>query len=296
MAVYYDTTAKRRYRQTLMFIGALVSVCGFGYLDYLEKLHLSLMVFYLIPISYVTWYLSRTAAYSMVIMSGLISFWSDVASNGGTQHPFVPYWELGTHLVFFFFVVYLLNRLRKTLEREKINARMDYVSAVANQRHFFEYAETKIKKRKQADDHLTLVYLDVDNFKRFNDTNGHTTGDSLLRTVGTTMRESLRMQDIVARFGGDEFVILLPGTDYTSAKTIVHRLQACLLRSVNTQGWNVTFSIGAVTCTLPQCSFTLLLEKADKLMYAVKKNGKNKVRHEILQKPDIRPTTVTVGS
>jgi diguanylate cyclase (GGDEF)-like protein len=132
-----------------------------------------------------------------------------------------------------------------------------------------------------------VAYIDVDDFKAVNDQLGHSAGDRLLRTVAETMMDTLRVSDMVARMGGDEFVLLLPETDYDSSQGALKRIVQNLYLAVPRHNRAVTFSIGAVTFESPPASVDTLLRKADDVMYEVKSSGKNRIEHRVFSEVKI---------
>lgn len=171
------------------------------------------------------------------------------------------------------------SELRSALERESRLSRTDPATGVANRRLFVEFAKLEIETAHKYKHPLTVVYIDIDNFKIINDTCGHHTGDRVLQTVAETIKDSLRETDVVARLGGDEFAILLPKSEYEPAQIVIRRVQKRLLESMERQKLSTTFSIGAVTFTQPPSSVDEMLKQADSLMYLVKNNGKNQIEH-----------------
>jgi diguanylate cyclase (GGDEF)-like protein len=130
---------------------------------------------------------------------------------------------------------------------------------------------------------LSCLFIDLDNFKAVNDRFGHHTGDQVLRTVVDHTRNHLRKIDVIARIGGDEFVLLLPETGRESAQAVVSKLQEVLLEAMALNSWPITFSIGVLTCNIAPHSTDELLKMTDKLMYEVKCSSKNDIRHASLQ-------------
>ncbi len=108
-------------------------------------------------------------------------------------------------------VVVILSTLKGVLEREKIFARKDFLTGIANRQAFFEFAGIEINRCRRHEYPLTVAYIDCDNFKAINDYFGHQTGDNLLMSVADILQKIIRATDIVARLGGDEFAVLLPG-------------------------------------------------------------------------------------
>jgi diguanylate cyclase (GGDEF)-like protein len=177
---------------------------------------------------------------------------------------------------------FVTSLLGESLHRERARAGTDYLTGLSNSRSFHKRLRVELKRARQSERPLTLVYLDLDNFKDVNDQVGHHRGDILLRYVAVTIQTCTRKTDLVARVGGDEFALLLPATGPEAAQVFVHKLQRILRASMPKAGFPVTCSIGAVTLACPPSSVDEPLDKADKLMYAAKANGKNGAKFQVI--------------
>ncbi len=168
-------------------------------------------------------------------------------------------------------------QLNEVLQREKELARTDVLTGLANRRAFYESLQVERSRAARYRRPITLACLDLDNFKRVNDTLGHSVGDELLARVADVLRQTLRLTDTVGRLGGDEFALLLPETDAPSAEALLEKLRGVLRRAMEARKWPVTFSIGAATFLESPPSIEHMIQTADELMYAVKKSGKNRI-------------------
>jgi diguanylate cyclase (GGDEF)-like protein len=172
------------------------------------------------------------------------------------------------------------RRLALALENEKSLSRSDYLTGLANRRAFEELFAMECKRSQRYKRPITLVYMDLDDFKKVNDGRGHQTGDEVLIAVAASLRTNLRATDCVARLGGDEFAILLPETDEEAALIIMKKLEAVLQRLRSSKDWPIGFSFGVVTFPAPLESLEAMLERADKLMYEAKHGGKSAMLFE----------------
>lgn len=160
-------------------------------------------------------------------------------------------------------------------------ATLDGLTGVYNRRHFNELAIREIYRVQRYGGALSLIVLDLDHFKRINDTYSHMAGDAALRTVAQTCRTVLRQSDILGRFGGEEFVILLPETDQTAAVAFAQKLRMLLEQQriqYEDSSFIVTASFGVAGVPSPSnASLEELFRRADQAVYEAKETGRNRV-------------------
>ena len=251
-----------------------------GFIDYQIDPDISLSIFYLLPIALLTWFITKRAILWAWGLSAIAEFFTAQPMKLLEASSVAVYWNVGDRLLFYLIVSCLLYKLRITLEREKDLARVDEKTGVANKRLFLELAKLEVKKANRYRHPLTVVYLDIDDFRHFNEIVGYSIGDRMLQAAAETLKTTLRETDLIARIGGDEFIILLAGNGYESAQTVIHRVQRELGEAMQKNQWAVTFSIGAVTFINPPNSAEDMIHKADRLMYLVKASGKNQLTHK----------------
>lgn len=239
-------------------------------------------IFYLLPVLLISWTGSRRQGSMFAVMAAVVWLAADLKFGQHHRYIFTPFWNMSVRLSFFLIVSILLSELKSSLHREREVSRTDFLTGVANSRHFFEMLNYEIMRSQRHQYPFTVVYLDLDNFKAVNDQYGHSVGDELLRKVGSTLRHGVRGEDIVARMGGDEFAMLLIQADFNTAAGILERLHKQLLQGMQERDWPVTFSIGASTFAAPPLSVNQAIQLSDKLMYQVKTTGKNNLKHEVI--------------
>jgi diguanylate cyclase (GGDEF)-like protein len=251
---------------------------GVGILDYLTGYEIAFSLFYLIPISLLTWIIDRRLGIVACLAGAVVWLLADIAAGSSYSHPVVYAWNTLIRLSFFLIVTFLLSALKKSLERERELAHTDYLTGAMNSRFFFEFLQMEIDRFRRYQHPFSLAYIDLDNFKALNDRFGHMAGDQVLRTVVSHTKSRLRKTDVVARLGGDEFALLLPETDQESAKVAISKIQSSLLQEMQKNRWPITLSMGVLTCTVAPPTRDELVRMADDLMYIAKREGKNAIR------------------
>lgn len=161
---------------------------------------------------------------------------------------------------------------RRLLEQLELQAHTDPLTGLLNRRQLEAEAGRMILLAGRTATPLSLAVVDLDKFKTINDTQGHHAGDKALRLVATLLVERLRNTDIVGRIGGDEFVVLLPGTAVAAATTLMDELR----ETFQAEG-NLTLSIGVAELATDQPDLTALLDAADERLYEAKRGGRNRV-------------------
>jgi len=157
--------------------------------------------------------------------------------------------------------------------------REDQLTGSLNRRGMDESLEREVLNAERRNTPLCIALLDLDDFKRINDTHGHATGDEVLVHLVNVVKETLRKLDVIARFGGEEFLVLLPETEPAEAMQIITRVQRELTKRIfmhNTQRLLITFSAG-VAYRAPSENQADLIKRADVALYKAKNAGKNRV-------------------
>jgi diguanylate cyclase (GGDEF)-like protein len=251
-----------------------------SWLDYVTN-DLSFLIFYLVPVFLLSWFVNKQAGNIIALASTLLWAINDLIPSSYQFTSLTFFWNVSNKLAFFLFFSYLSSSLKEALEREKEIARQDPLTNLANRRAFYIIANSQIEIAQRYNKPLTLVYIDLDNFKQVNDKFGHKVGDRLLLALANSLRTNTRSSDTVARLGGDEFVILMPETTASEAKLLIERLKIEILKTMNKNAWPVTASIGVVTFLKFSESIEDMLNKTDYLMYCVKQSGKNNITYQI---------------
>ncbi len=246
---------------------------------------MALSVFYLIPIVASTWFVNESAGVAVSLLcGGLAAYDSELLSGLMYRNFWVGLWAGVSRLIFFLVTVWLVGRLRRSMESIRQMAMTDSLTGVYNVRAFLDFMEREMERSRRFKRPVSLIYLDLDNFKIINDTFGHQTGNSALGIVAGVLKASVRLTDIVARLGGDEFAVLLPETAEEAARAIAERARENMVREMNVHRWPLTFSVGVSTCRKDLCSADELIQVADDLMYQVKRSGKNGILYHVMDK------------
>lgn len=188
-----------------------------------------------------------------------------------------------------------LMALRETLEELAYQRDHDTLTGLANRRLFDRKLQFELERAYRTATPLSLVMIDIDHFKNVNDTHGHATGDKVLAALGDLLLNSLRIYDVAARIGGEEFCVILPGANGRQAVELARRLLADFAQITfeSSEGltFSCTFSAGVATAAAyPEISATELLAQADEYLYDAKSMGRNRVvsratKHTITENP-----------
>lgn len=174
-------------------------------------------------------------------------------------------------------ILMISQRVREQLE---IMVRTDELSGLGNRRHFMESLHREAERSRRYQRPLSLVVLDIDRFKRINDTHGHHGGDAVIRQVGQILRRELREQDIICRMGGEEFAILMPETGEARAYAIADRLRELMMQA-KLDGGNgdvsFTASFGVTELFPHEAGVEKMLQRVDNHLYRAKHHGRNRV-------------------
>ena len=266
---------------SLIFIGVL------GFIDYTTGSEIAFSIFYLIPVCFVTWYAGGTTGIIISILSAGAWLLADISPKNRYSVLVIAYWNALVRMCFFIIINQLLCRIKRYINYEKSLARIDPLTGLLNSRTFKEEGERFFSLASRYKDPLTLIYIDIDDFKYINDSYGHNEGDRLLKVVADSFSQSVRSYDLVARLGGDEFVILLPKTEPEEARKFVTKIIGILYPNIKSYNWTVTFSIGVATFAVLPDSLDQAVNIADQLMYRVKRSGKNNVTHGIFNEQNL---------
>jgi diguanylate cyclase (GGDEF)-like protein len=176
------------------------------------------------------------------------------------------------------FRIYVMDITQRKKNEAEIHllATTDTLTGIANRREFSRVAEAEMDRAKRYGTPLSLLMYDLDHFKRVNDTFGHDTGDDVLRAVTEVVTANIRAVDVAARWGGEEFLVLMPQSDLAAARGASEKLRQVIEQHRFDKVGTVTVSFG-VTQFVPQDDLNVLLKRVDDALYRAKENGRNRV-------------------
>jgi diguanylate cyclase (GGDEF)-like protein len=262
------------------FVTAVIAVVALGAIDWATGPNLAFSVFYLMPVAGVA---SVSPGRRCLFVAGCAALaWmvADLAAGAEYSTAMIPVWNTATRFAVFAVVGSLVSRLQRAVAHEQVLARTDHLTGAANSRWFSATADERMRSGAEA---ATLVYLDLDDFKAINDSHGHGGGDAVLKRVAEELQAAVRHDDLVARVGGDEFVLLLLRESGSEAVGDVQAVVERVRSALHSLDPPISFSAGAVTFTPPPATIADAVDVADALMYDVKRRGKGAVALEIVR-------------
>lgn len=183
------------------------------------------------------------------------------------------------------------EEIESKAEQLELLARRDALTGVSNRRAFMDFAERHRQRAQASHTALSCLMVDIDFFKRVNDTHGHAAGDAVIQSVARALSSTVRSSDLVCRYGGEEFCVLLPSASLDEARQVAERMRQ-LIDTPGFAQFPVTASLGVSRLREPAQSLAELIDEADQALYASKRRGRNRVtcfgEHE---DDDAGPTT-----
>lgn len=256
-------------------------VAAIGWLDYETGPEFGLSLLYLIPVALSAWHGGVTAAVIVGCFAGASWLAADLAWRVSDTAIAISIWNAFTRFVIYVsegvFIAMLRRdreKLKRLAARESLLARTDASTGLPNARAFLERAGRELERGQP----LCVLYVDLDNFKAFNDRLGHAAGDDILEEVARILRESIGEQDIAARIGGDEFAMLLACDNQDKSRRAGEAI-AERIRDVGRAFPDINFgaTVGVAFFREPPEHAEELLRAADDAMYQGKSRGKGQV-------------------
>jgi diguanylate cyclase (GGDEF)-like protein len=256
---------------------AIGAIAAISYVDYATGTELRIYPLYFVPMALGAWYLNRASALVLATLCSVGWVLSNHAAGLHYSQAHVWIVNLLSQAFGFLVVGLLVARWRREWERERELGRHDPLTGLLNLRAFHEQAEALVALCRRQNQPITVAYVDVDDFKHVNDRVGHGGGDQVLQFLAGALRTVTRESDLVARMGGDEFVLLLPHTGEDGARALLDRVRAKIAEVMQEAPVPVTVSIGAVAYSTPPAEILEIVRRADALMYRTKASGKDRV-------------------
>lgn len=267
-----------RLSRNSQIAGIVVSAAAVGLFDYWSGAEFRAFPLYFFPIAIAASVIGRD--FALLVCALCTVLW--LVSNGYAGMRFssiwVWLWNTATLASAFVLVGLLVSRLQASVVKERESARVDSLTGLLNTRAFYERAPAIVGLCRRESRPLVIAYIDLDNFKDVNDSQGHQRGDAMLCIAARVMQARLRATDLLARFGGDEFAALLPNASPDAAAETLERLRASIESAMSAERCNVTASIGACAYRHAPADLEEIIRAADGLMYSVKNSGRNRVR------------------
>ncbi|MFQ3676112.1 MAG: GGDEF domain-containing protein [Endomicrobiia bacterium] len=268
----------------IIFFVILILLLSISFLDYITGEEITFSYFYLIPISISIFFSNLKIGILTSILAAFSRLFIYFAWGTEFSSYFVLTVRFLVRLSYYLIHSILLYKFLVLYKQFKELAIVDPLTKISN-RHMLEiFLDREIQKSLRTNLPIAIAYFDLDNFKSINDNFGHSTGDKLLKLIGHRITHIIRPNDLFARWGGDEFALVLPETDLNNTKLVVERIQKELTNLFKEKQWEIiTLSIGVILFKKFNLTKNEMIKKADELMYKVKKSGKNNIAYFIYQ-------------
>lgn len=259
------------------WVFAVVSIVALGFLRTATDAEYVFASAAIIPVVVIAWIGGRKDGLILSLLAAVMWTSADLLAERQFSASWVPYVNGLTRFVTYCFIVHLTAQVKNLLEREREMASHDVLTGLLNRRAFFEAGEAEFDRSRRYGHPLAVAFLDLDDFKRLNDSQGHEAGDQALKAVAAALSGALRTSDRLARLGGDEFAVLLPEIGYDAATEAGNKIAAAADSALK-KFPPVSASIGIAFFERAEGDFPVMLDAADALMYEIKQEGKHGMR------------------
>ena len=271
-------TMMRTATRALAVVAGVVLV---GAIDYATGVEVRVYPLYYLPIGFAAWHFGRATTVGAALLATGVWVAANLLGGMHFSSPWIWVFNAAAQAVSFSVVGVLIAVLHQRLRWERELAGVDTLTSLMNRRAFYRTGERVLERCRRMRKSVTLAYIDLDDFKLVNDRAGHLAGDLLLQEVADVIRLAVRPTDLIARFGGDEFVILLPEVSAHDAGVVLERVRASLHAERASTPHAVTATIGAAAFgTIP--TLDIMIRSADSAMYTAKRAGRDRVNIEIV--------------
>jgi diguanylate cyclase (GGDEF)-like protein len=251
---------------------------AFKLIDYLKKLAIIILLI-LVFILAITTYLFTNAISKP--LDDIIEAFKDLGKGNLTKKLYIDSSNEFSNLVLNYnLALSNLEKLTNSVEELSILSSTDYLTKIYNRHKFIEELKQNIQRVQRTKETLSLAMIDIDFFKKVNDTYGHNVGDEILKEFSSTIKNELRTTDIFARWGGEEFIILFINTNINQAKIVSEKIRMVIEKNQFIKNINITCSIGLSQYqNSKKETINSFIQKADDALYKAKQTGRNQVIH-----------------
>jgi diguanylate cyclase (GGDEF)-like protein len=262
-----------RLGERAVFIVSIVSICGIYWLDIGVPVDVRVRILYVFPLTAIALHSVRTRkaifGLALAVFCEIASLWNRVSPAATLVDGLIGIAGLSL-------VVVLARAARKHYLETLVLATSDPLTKLHNRRSFESIGEMELTRQRRYGGIFSLAVIDLDSFKKLNDSRGHHVGDLALKLLADILRENTRQSDSIARLGGDEFAILMPVTRNSDCTEMCQQLSGTIATRMVDAGFPITASIGHTTFERAPESMLEALQEADKAMYAAKASGKGR--------------------
>lgn len=276
-----EKTREQGEPPALWIVAGLLIVVILGFFDWVTSADYSFTLLYLVPLFLVAGRAGRIGGALVAGTSAVAYFWGRVPNAGAVPQMLAQIWNSLTALVVFLVVHELLYLYKQARDEQTARDWIDPVSGAGNARYLFAAVGHEMSRAKRFGRPFSIAYMDVDGLRAVNEKTGRLGGDTLLGLIAKTVARNIRHADVMARVGGDEFVLLLPETDREEAEPVVERITQVLADIFEHDGWPASLTVGVATFTTPPDTADAAVKDAESVMYAAKAGEGESVHYAI---------------
>jgi diguanylate cyclase (GGDEF)-like protein len=269
MATFHPRLSPKALPSGGVFLASLLVVALIAYIDMIDGPEIWLTPLYTLPVGAVAFFCAQKKQFLSVVVLSVVCQTAVFHSYHLANIPEIA--DSCIALASSVLIAYFGRLARNSYLAMDALATTDFLTGLKNRRSFDSITDLEIAKQKRYGGHFSLAIIDLDGFKRLNDSLGHRAGDKALQALAGILSQSMRQSDTVARIGGDEFAVLMPNTMAADCQMICRQLSERIATQMADAGFRITASIGFSTFEEPPESTSEALHKVDLAMYSAKR-------------------------
>lgn len=272
------------WRAPVLFAIHIVILFVISIIGHILRPGLSMLLFYIMVTVSASWFIGKRWGVAASLTAAAAELTVRLVAGPWPTGAFVPAWNFTATLLANILIAYLTEYTRIHLKAELELIRKDFLTGIYNLRAFYEEGTLELERCRRNGVPLTIMYMDIDNLESLNYTLSRRAGNHALQSIAAAIKNSIRITDILARTGDDEFTVLLPGGNFNQASSAISRVLTVVKDVLADKKWHISVTTAAITYLSIPPSVDHMIKEAEESMKIAKVSADHNIRHTVVSK------------